>query len=427
MRKEKGGKRGRKKMDEREKESQVEERSEVITEEGTERREEEEIQEGPAIGEAVAEEEERCEEDPECHSSAKRARVCATFTDSQEVSIVEFVKLHPELYDKEHSRFHDRTRREALWAEISEELKLQPFDVRRWFESQRTRYGKLSKLQSGQAPREMTKRQSWVYQQMGFLKTHIRRKGANRSSGFEASPNTSRQDESRGSTTDTEHLESSVLRERSQSIITSTPVLTTDSKILEHFEQMRTLISGFLHQKSEFVKLHPELYDKEHSRFHDRTKREALWAEISEELKLQPFDVRRWFESQRTRYGKLSKLQSGQAPREMTKRQSWVYQHMGFLKTHIRRKGANRSSGFEASPNTSRQDDSRGSTTDTEHLESSVLRERSQSIITSTPVSTTDSKILKHFEQMRTLISGFLHQKQTGSPSLTTWHQRPKR
>ena len=141
-------------MDEREKESQVEERSKVITEEGTERREEEEIQEGPAIGDAVAEEEERCEEDPECHSSAKRARVCATFTDSQEVSIVEFVKLHPELYDKEHSRFHDRTRREALWPEISEELKLQPFDVRRWFESQRTRYGKLSKLQSGQAPRE---------------------------------------------------------------------------------------------------------------------------------------------------------------------------------------------------------------------------------------------------------------------------------
>ena len=74
---------------------------------------------------------------------------------------MEFVKLHPELYDKEHSRFHDRTRREALWAEIFAELKLQPFDVRRWFESQRTRYGKLSKLQSGQAPREITKRQSW--------------------------------------------------------------------------------------------------------------------------------------------------------------------------------------------------------------------------------------------------------------------------
>ena len=148
-----------------------------------EREMEGEIKEGQKAIEEAVEEEKRCEEDTECHSSAKRARVCAIFTDSQEISIVEFVKQHPELYDKEHPRFHDRNRREALWAKISAELNLQPFDVRCWFESQRTHYGKLSKLQSGQAPREMTKRQFWVYQQMGFLKTHIRRKGANRSSG----------------------------------------------------------------------------------------------------------------------------------------------------------------------------------------------------------------------------------------------------
>ena len=36
---------------------------------------------------------------------------------------------------------------------------------------------------------------------------------------------------------------------RSQSLITSTPI-STDSKILEHFDQMKTLISGFL-QKSD--------------------------------------------------------------------------------------------------------------------------------------------------------------------------------
>ena len=169
MRKDKGGKRGREKMDEREKESEEQERIEVA-QEGIEKREEEEIEKRPEAIEEAVEEEKRCEEDIECHSSAKRARVCATFTDSQEISIVEFVKQHPELYDKEHPRFHDRNRREALWAEISAELKLQPFDVRCWFESQRMRYGKLSKLQSGQAPREMTKRQSWVYQQMGSLK-----------------------------------------------------------------------------------------------------------------------------------------------------------------------------------------------------------------------------------------------------------------
>ena len=170
---------------------------------------------------------------------------------TEEHVIVEFVKQLPELYNKEHGRFHDRQRKEALWAEISAELKLQTFDVRRWFESQRTCYGKLSKQQSGQAPREMTRRQSWVYQQKGFLKTHIRRKGANRRSGFEASPNTSRHEESRGPTTDTEHLETSVLREsRSQPVLTSRPI-STDSKILKHFDQMRTLISDFLRQKSD--------------------------------------------------------------------------------------------------------------------------------------------------------------------------------
>ena len=147
MRKEKGGKRGKKKMDERQEErekegGEVEER----TEEGIE-----ETEERSEVTEEACEEYERCEEDSECHSSSKRARVCATFTDSQETAIVEFVKEYPELYSKENAHFHDRQRREALWAEISAELKLQPFDVRRWFKSQRTHYGKLSKLQSGQA------------------------------------------------------------------------------------------------------------------------------------------------------------------------------------------------------------------------------------------------------------------------------------
>ena len=77
------------------------ERTEERTEEGTEERVEER-EEGLEVTEEACEEDERCEEESECHSAAKRARVCATFTDSQEIAIVEFVKEHPELYDKEH-------------------------------------------------------------------------------------------------------------------------------------------------------------------------------------------------------------------------------------------------------------------------------------------------------------------------------------
>ena len=114
MRNEKKGRRGKKKMDgrqeEREKESReveestgerAEERTEERTEEGTEEREEH-----SEVTEEACEDFERCEEESEIHS-AKRAMVCPTFTDSQGNAIVEFVKEHPELYDKEHGHFHN--------------------------------------------------------------------------------------------------------------------------------------------------------------------------------------------------------------------------------------------------------------------------------------------------------------------------------
>ena len=182
-----------------EKEGEVEERSE-----------ERGIEESERTTEEACQEEERCEEEVlDSHSTAKRARVSAVFTDSQQTAIIKFVKAYPEPYVKENERFHDRHRKEAMWSEIAEELNLTPIDVKRWFESQRTRYGKLSKQQSGQSPRELTQRQSWVYEQMGSLKSHIRKKGANRSLGLETSA-TRQHDESRGSTTDGESQECSV-------------------------------------------------------------------------------------------------------------------------------------------------------------------------------------------------------------------------
>ena len=99
-------------QEEREKEGgELEERTEQRTEETTEEGIEERI--GDAEGklevtEEACEEDERYEEESECHSAAKRARVCATFNDSQENAIVEFVKEHPGLYNKEHGHFHDR-------------------------------------------------------------------------------------------------------------------------------------------------------------------------------------------------------------------------------------------------------------------------------------------------------------------------------
>ena len=95
MKKEKGGKRGKKKMEERQEEREKEggELEERI-EEGTEQAEERIEDKGEGFTEEACKEDERCEEESECHSAAKRAKVCSTFTDSQEHAIVEFVKEH---------------------------------------------------------------------------------------------------------------------------------------------------------------------------------------------------------------------------------------------------------------------------------------------------------------------------------------------
>ena len=74
-------------------------------------------------------------------------------------------------------------------------------------------------------------------------------KGANRSLGFNTHA-TRQHDESKGSTTDGDSLECSVRgRQTTLSMQSSTPVFT-DSRIIEHLKQMRTLISGFVQQKS---------------------------------------------------------------------------------------------------------------------------------------------------------------------------------
>ena len=84
---------------------------------------------------------------------------------------------------------------------------------------------------------------------MGFLESHTRRKGANESLGFDTSA-TRQHDESRGSTTDRDSLEYSVCGSQTTLPLQSSTPVSADSRIIEHFEQIRTLISGFLQQKS---------------------------------------------------------------------------------------------------------------------------------------------------------------------------------
>ena len=98
--------------------------------------------------------------DPESTQSRhKKGQMMSIFlSDSDEEAIVDFVKQHKELYDKTHAKFKDKQRKEGLWETIAASRNLSVNTVKKWFETQSTRYGKLTHTKSGQAAVKSTER-----------------------------------------------------------------------------------------------------------------------------------------------------------------------------------------------------------------------------------------------------------------------------
>ena len=66
-------------------------------------------------------------------------------------SIVEFIKQHYELFDKIHAKFKDKQKKEGFWKRLAASRNLSVNTVKKWLETQRTRYGKLTQTKSKQA------------------------------------------------------------------------------------------------------------------------------------------------------------------------------------------------------------------------------------------------------------------------------------
>ena len=64
-------------------------------------------------------------------------------SDSDEEAIVKFVKQHEELYDKTKDSFKDKQKKERLWETLATTS-----TVKKLFETQRTRYSKLTQTKS---------------------------------------------------------------------------------------------------------------------------------------------------------------------------------------------------------------------------------------------------------------------------------------
>ena len=80
-------------------------------------------------------------------SRQKKGQMKSIFlSDSEKEAIMEFVKQHEELYDKTSDSFKDKQKKERLWESLPGTYKT----VKKWFETQCTRYSKLTQTKSGQ-------------------------------------------------------------------------------------------------------------------------------------------------------------------------------------------------------------------------------------------------------------------------------------
>ena len=79
-------------------------------------------------------------------------------SNSDEEAIVEFIKQHEELYDKTNDSFKDKEKKERLWEQLTATRNVPVKTVKKWFDTQHTRYGKLTQTKSGQAAEKSRER-----------------------------------------------------------------------------------------------------------------------------------------------------------------------------------------------------------------------------------------------------------------------------
>ena len=97
-------------------------------------------------------------------------------SDEQEMELADWLKENPMLYTKSMKEYKDTARKIDLWNSKAAELDLESGPLlKTWYESVRTKVGKLSDKKSGSATKDMTDRDTFLMQNFGFLASHIAR------------------------------------------------------------------------------------------------------------------------------------------------------------------------------------------------------------------------------------------------------------
>ena len=97
-------------------------------------------------------------------------------TDEQETLLSDWLKENPMLYTKSMKEFKDTAKKTSMWNDKAAELDLESGALlRTWYESVRSKVGKLTDKKSGSNTKDLTDRDTFLMSNFGFLSKHISR------------------------------------------------------------------------------------------------------------------------------------------------------------------------------------------------------------------------------------------------------------
>ena len=107
--------------------------------------------------------------------ATKKPRFRPNLTEDEEDLMLEFLRENQFLYDKKKKLYHNKHLREKAWNEQAARMDRDKADLEVWYDSLRTRYGKLLKgsSKSGSGASSLSDRDRWISSQMSFLKPFI--------------------------------------------------------------------------------------------------------------------------------------------------------------------------------------------------------------------------------------------------------------
>ena len=117
----------------------------------------------------------------------KRAKFRGTtLTPENEDDMAEWLKSFDFIYVKGRERYKDSNMKKRIWAEQAKKLGLEVRTLMTWYDSVRSKVGKLTEEKSGSATKELTDRENHIMARFGFLKDHIVRQPSRVGSSLKA-------------------------------------------------------------------------------------------------------------------------------------------------------------------------------------------------------------------------------------------------